>query len=123
MQSIGISLGLLLTFKSCSYYTNSDIGSWDLNHGHKIFKGGKIVANALSQDFELLWTFGLGPGIQAHQFLTEFEGVNEQGNTLDEIHDAYLVLRENIRNKRVLRENLTRFVWFVNINIFVLLMI
>ena len=38
----------------------------------------------------------------------EFEGVNEQGSSLDDIHDAFLVLRENIRTKRLLKDNLAR---------------
>ena len=45
----------------------------------------------------------------------EFEGVNEQGHTLDEIHNAFLVLKENIQekeNKKLLKESLNKYETF-----------
>ena len=43
--------------------------------------------------------------------IPEFEGVNEHGNTLDEIHDAFLVIKENLKIKRLLKENMARYDW------------
>ena len=36
-------------------------------------------------------------------FVLDFEGVNEQGFSLLEIHEAFLVLNENARNRRYLQ--------------------
>ena len=81
----------------------------------------EMVLDAFKEEVRFIGTFAPFPKDQASilqlynlkyrlitLFFPEFEGVNEHGNTLDDIHDAFLVLRENIRSKRLLKENLAR---------------
>ena len=78
----------------------------------------EMVLNAFKAEVRFIGKFAPFPNIQAsilqlynlvnNSFVPEFEGVNEHGNTLDDVHDAFLVLRENIRSKRLLKENLVR---------------